>query len=188
MNSSGFRDGFQRVPRQCTFHNACLGLGPRHIHHGFRTGSNGFRGNALFIMRAGARAPGTFTTDSERVPTGSEAVHFSQCVLAPGPQAHLPRVPTGSEAVHFSQCVLAPRPQAHLPRVPNGFQRVPRQCTFRNACWRPGPRHMYHGFRTGSNGFRGSALFVMRSGAQAPGTCTTGSGWVPTGSKAVNFS
>ena len=72
-----------------------------------------------------------------------------------------------------------PKPQAHLPQVPNGFQRVQRQRTFHNACWRPRPRHIYHGFRTGSNGFRCSALFKMRAGAQAPGTSTTGSERVP---------
>ena len=90
--------------------------------------------------------------------------------------------------MHFSQCVLAPRPQAHVPRVPNGFQRVPRQCTFRNACWRLGHRRIYHRFRTGSNGFRGSALLKMRAGAWAPDTLTTGSERAPMDSEAVQFS
>ena len=61
----------------------------------FTTGSNGFRGSALFIMRAGAQAPGEFTTGSEWVPMDSEAVHFSRCVLALGSQAHLPLAPNG---------------------------------------------------------------------------------------------
>ena len=56
--------------------------------------------------------------------------------------------------------MLAPQRQAHLPRVPNGFQRVPTQCTFHNVCWRLSPKHIYHGFRTGSRGFRGSAFFT----------------------------
>ena len=79
-NLDGFRDGFQRVPRQATFGNSCWGLGPRHFYNGFRTGSG--------------------------------------------------RVPTGSEAVHFSKFVLAPRPQALLRRVPDGFRRVPTPGTF----------------------------------------------------------
>ena len=83
-NLDGFRDGFQRVPRQATFGNSCWGLGPRHFCNGFRTGSG--------------------------------------------------RVPTGSEAVHFSKFVLAPRPQALLRRVPDGFRRVPTQCTLRISC------------------------------------------------------
>ena len=44
----------------------------------------------------------------------------------------------------------APRPQAYLPQVPNGFPQVPRQRTSQDACWGLGPRHTYHGFRTGS--------------------------------------
>ena len=46
-------------------------------------------------MRAGAQAPGTFTTGSEWVPMDSEAVHFSRCVLGLGSQAHLPLAPNG---------------------------------------------------------------------------------------------
>ena len=59
------------------------------------TGSNGFRRSALFIMCAGASAPGTFTTGSERVPTGSDKVHLKESLLWPGPRPHLPRVPDG---------------------------------------------------------------------------------------------
>ena len=57
FNSSGFRDRFQRVPTQCTFHNVCWRFSARHIYHGFREGSNRFRPSALFIMCAGALAP-----------------------------------------------------------------------------------------------------------------------------------
>ena len=58
--------------RNCPF---CMRL--PWIQAGSVTGSNGFRRSALFIMCAGALAPGTFTTGSERVPTGSDQVHFS---------------------------------------------------------------------------------------------------------------
>ena len=111
-------------------------------------------------MCAGAQAPGTFTTGSDRVPTGSEAMQFLECALGPGPQAH-------------------------LPRVPNGFPRVPGQCTFHNACRGPGPKHIHHRFPTGSNGFRGNALFIVRAGAHRPQTHLA---WVPTGSEAMHFS
>ena len=94
------------------------------MYHGFRMGSNGFEGSEFFVMRASAKAPGVFTTGSERVPTGSEAAHFSRCVLGLGPQAHLPRVPNGflgSEAMQFSRCVLGPRLHTHVLCLPDTF-------------------------------------------------------------------
>ena len=75
MNWNGFRNGFQRVPRQCSLHKVCWGLGPGHIYDGFRTGSNGFRQNAFERKSTGAQAPATFTTGSERAPAGSKKTH-----------------------------------------------------------------------------------------------------------------
>ena len=67
----------------------CQRRSPRRIYSRFRTGSDGFRGSALLKMRAGAWAPGTLTTGSERVPMGSEAVQFSRCVLGPKFHTHV---------------------------------------------------------------------------------------------------
>ena len=74
------------------------------------TGSNGFRGSALFVNRAGAQAPGTFATGSERVPTGSNGFRGNTlCVIRAGAQAPgtfttgSERVPTGSEAITLAK-------------------------------------------------------------------------------------
>ena len=134
-------DGSLQIPRQCTFRNACWRLGSRHFYIRFRlrrvpdpcilrkscwrrspshfcnlfqTGACWLCASALFVTCVDAPAPGKFTTGAGWVPTCSERVHFSSCMLLSGPQAL-------------------------LQRFPHSFQWNPRQGIIRNA-WPPGAR------------------------------------------------